>query len=183
VVGAFLSWTLFAAEIANVAAKRKTLPRFFAGENAGGSPANALWITNVLVQAFLILTLFAQSTYQALYYISASAILVPYVFSGAYALKLSITGEGYKMGENRIGGMLVGLVATVYGLWLVYAAGPAYIFMCAMLYAPGIILHAVARRESGERVFHPVEILIAIGLVVAAIWAGFDVWNGTISPL
>jgi hypothetical protein len=32
-------------------------------------------------------------------------------------------------------------------------------------------------------VFHPVEILIAIGLVVAAIWAGFDVWNGTISPL
>ncbi|HVY98590.1 MAG TPA: arginine-ornithine antiporter [Dongiaceae bacterium] len=183
VVGAFLSWTLFAAEIANVAAKRKTLPRFFAGENAGGSPAAALWITNVLVQAFLVLTLFAQSTYQALYYISASAILVPYVFSGAYALKLAVTGEGYQPGENRAGGMLVGLVATVYGIWLVYAAGPVYIFMCAMLYAPGIILHAIARREAGARLFHPAEVVIAIGLVVAAVWAGIDVWNGTISPL
>ena len=183
VVGAFLSWTLFAAEIANVAAKRKTLPRFFAGENAGGSPANALWITNLLVQAFLILTLFAQSTYQALYYISASAILVPYVFSGAYALKLAVTGEGYKAGEGRSAGMLVGLVATVYGVWLVYAAGPVYLFMCAMLYAPGIVLHVIARKESGERLFHPAEGLIAAALVGAAVWAGIDIWNGAISPL
>jgi arginine:ornithine antiporter/lysine permease len=183
VVGAFLSWTLFAAEIANVAAKRKTLPRFFAGDNAAGSPANALWITNLLVQAFLIVTLLSQSTYQALYYISASAILVPYVFSGAYALKLAVTGEGYRPGENRSFGVLVGLVASVYGAWLVYAAGPSYLFMCAMLYAVGVVPHVIARREAGERLFHPVEALLALALVAAGIAAAYMIWTGAISPL
>jgi len=183
VCGAFLSWTLFAAEIANVAAKRKTLPRLFATDNATGSPSSALWITNALVQVFLLVTLYSQSTYQGLYYISSTAILVPYVFSGAYALRLAVTGESYGPNDNRGFGMAVGLVATVYGAWLVYAAGPAYLFMCAMLYAPGIIAHVIARREAGERLFHPAELVIAAGLLVAAAWAGYDVWTGAISPL
>lgn len=183
VVGAFLSWTLFAAEIAFVAAKRSTLPRIFAAANGNGAPSAALWITNALVQVFLIVTLYAQSTYQALYYIASTAILVPYVLSGAYALKLALTGEGYQAGETRLWGLLAGLVATVYGAWLVYAAGPAYLFMCAMLYAPGIVAHVIARREAGQRLFQPVEMLLALGLLVAAAWAAYDVWAGVISPL
>ncbi len=183
VCGAFLSWTLFAAEIANVAAKRKTLPRLFATDNATGSPASALWITNALVQVFLFVTLYSQSTYQGLYYIASTAILVPYVFSGAYALKLALTGESYAAGENRAFGLIAGLVATLYGAWLVYAAGPAYLFMCAMLYAPGIVAHVIARRESGQRMFHPAEFVLAAGLLVAAVWAAYDVWTGVISPL
>ena len=99
------------------------------------------------------------------------------------ALKLALTGESYHTGENRTLGLVAGLVATVYGCWLVYAAGPAYLFMCAMLYAPGIIAHVIARREAGQRLFHPVEAVLAIGLLVAAIWAGYDVWAGIISPL
>ncbi len=171
VVGAFLSWTLFAGEIAFIAAKRSTLPKIFAVANQNGSPANSLWITNVLVQIFLILTLYYQSTYQALYFIASVAILVPYVFSGAYALKLALTGEGYAPNEGRGFGLAVGLVATLYGIWLVYAAGPAYLLMCAILYAPGIIVHAIARREAGARLFHPLELLLAAGLVVAAVVA------------
>ena len=29
-----------------------TFPKWFAGENANGSPANSLWVTNVLIQLF-----------------------------------------------------------------------------------------------------------------------------------
>ncbi|WP_395018320.1 arginine-ornithine antiporter [Dongia sp.] len=183
VVGAFLSWTLFAAEIAFVAAKRNTLPKIFAAANQNGAPSAARWITNALVQVFLIVTLYAQSTNQALYYIASTAILVPYVFSGAYALKLALSGESYQAGEMRAGGLLAGLIATVYGAWLVYAAGPAYLFMCAMLYAPGIIAHVIARRESGQRLFYPVELVLAAGLLLAAVWAGYDIYAGIISPL
>lgn len=183
VLGAFLAWTLLAAEIPYAAAKDGTMPRFFAGENAKGVPATSLWITNGLVQAFLILTLFAQSTYQALFYIASSAILVPYVFSGAFAAKLALTGESYRAGENRMGGMIAGLVATVYGLWLIYAAGPTYIFMCAMLYAPGILVYMKARQEQHGRAFNAAEALIAFGLVAAGIAAAYLIWTGEISPL
>ena len=55
VAGAFLSWTLFAAEIAYRAARDGVLPGVFGMENQKGSPSGSLWITNILVQLFLII--------------------------------------------------------------------------------------------------------------------------------
>jgi len=183
VLGAFLSWTLLAAEIPHVAARDGTMPSFFGGENKHGAPATSLWITNGLVQFFLIVALFANSTYTALFYIASTAILIPYVFSGAYAAKLAITRETYRPGESRTRDLIAGLVATVYGAWLVYAAGPTYLFMAAMLYAPGIIIYVMARRERGEKNFTIIEALIAVSLVAAGIAAAYLIWNGSISPL
>ncbi|WP_429925751.1 arginine-ornithine antiporter (plasmid) [Agrobacterium vitis] len=182
VIGAFLSWTLLAAEIPRAAAKDGTMPAFFANENEHGVPSMSLLITNLLVQAFLLVTLFAQSTYQALFSIASAAILVPYIFSGAYAAKLAITGESYQPGASRAAPMIVGLAATAYGLWLVYAAGPAYLFMCAVLYAPGIIFYAVARRQNGQQLFTPVEAFLAVALVAVGLLAGYEMWTGAVSP-
>lgn len=182
VAGAFLSWTLLAAEIPLAAAKDCTMPAFFARESARGVPSTSLLITNLLVQAFLLVTLFAQSTYQALFSIASAAILVPYIFSGAYAAKLAITGEAYQPGESRTGPMIIGLVATIYGLWLVYAAGPAYLFMCAVLYAPGIIFYAAARRQTGQQIFKPVEAILAVALVAVGLLAAYQMWTGAVSP-
>lgn len=183
VLGAFLSWNLLAAEVPHVAGRDGTMPRFFAAENKRGAPATSLWITNGLVQIFLIVALFANSTYTALFYIASTTILIPYVFSGAYAAKLAITGESYRAGESRTRDLIAGLVATAYGIWLVYAAGPTYLFMAAMLYAPGIIFYVMARRENGEKSFTPLEAGIAAGLVLAGLAAAYLIWNGSISPL
>ncbi|TIV12325.1 MAG: amino acid permease, partial [Mesorhizobium sp.] len=183
VIGAFLSWTLLAAEVPHVAGKDGTLPKFFGRESERGVPSTSLLITNLLVQAFLVITLFAQSTYQALFYIASTAILVPYIFSGAFAAKLASTGESYQGGEGRTGPLVAGVLATIYGLWLVYAAGPAYLFMCAILYAPGIIFYVWARREGNQRVFHPVEAIIAVALVAVAILAVYEMWTGAVSAL
>ncbi|MDX8535593.1 arginine-ornithine antiporter [Mesorhizobium sp. VK25A] len=183
VVGAFLSWTLLAAEIPHVAGKDGTMPKFFGRESERGVPSTSLLITNLLVQAFLVITLFAQSTYQALFYIASAAILVPYIFSGAFAAKLALTGESYQSGEGRTAPLVAGIVATIYGLWLVYAAGPAYLFMCAILYAPGIVFYIWARREAHQHAFHPVEAVIAAALVAVAILAVYEMWTGAVSAL
>lgn len=183
VVGAFLSWTLLAAEIPFAAAKDGTMPKFLARESSRGVPSASLLLTNLLVQAFLLITLFAHSTYQALFSIASAAILVPYIFSGAYAAKLAITGESYRVGEQRTGPLFAGLLATVYGLWLVYAAGPSYLFMCAILYAPGLLFYVLARRETGQRVFYPIEAFLATALVLVGMLAAYEMWTGTISPL
>jgi len=183
VVGAFLSWTLLAAEVPHVAGKDGTMPKFFGYENARGVPSTSLLITNLLVQAFLIITLFAQSTYQALFYIASTAILVPYIFSGAYAAKLAVTGESYGSGENRNAALVLGVVAMVYGLWLVYAAGLSYLFMCAVLYAPGIVFYVWARRENGARVFQPIEAVLAAALVAIGLYAAWQMWTGAVSAL
>jgi arginine:ornithine antiporter/lysine permease len=183
VVGAFLSWTLLAAEVPHVAGKDGTMPTFFAHESERGVPTISLTITNVLVQVFLVITLFAESTYQALFSIASAAILVPYIFSGAYAAKLAITGESYRKGESRTAALVTGLVATIYGLWLVYAAGLAYLFMCAVLYAPGILFYVWARRENRARIFQPVEAVLAAALVAVGLYAAYAMWSGAVSPL
>lgn len=181
VAGAFLSWTLFAAEIPYRAAKEGMLPDVFAVENRNGSPAGALWITNIFVQIFLIVTLYANATYLALFYIASTAILVPYVLSGAYAFKLALSGENYGAGEGRGRDLFTGALATIYGAWLIYAAGPNYLLMCAILYAVGVPVYWYARFARGEKPFSRVEALIGLGIVIAAAIAAYLMWTGAIS--
>jgi arginine:ornithine antiporter/lysine permease len=183
VAGAFLSWTLFAAEIPFVAAGEGMMPKLFGKTNAKGSPAGSLWITNALVQVFLIVTYFSESTYTALFYIASVAILVPYVFSGAYAVKLAITGESHPAGQSRARHMAAGLIATLYGIWLLYAAGPAYLLMAALLYAPGMIFYWIVKRDRGEAPFSTPEALLAAVIVISGVLAAWLMWRGTISPL
>jgi arginine:ornithine antiporter/lysine permease len=182
--GAFLSWTLLAAEIPYTCGKEGIFPRWFSATNAAGSPAHSLWVTNGLVQIFLIVMLFSDSVYQFFYSIAGVAILPPYVLSGAYALKLALSGETYDNGSRRARqrDIAVGLVATVYGLWLVYAAGASFLLMAAVLFAPGILVYLQARREAGARGLAGRDLAIAV--VIAAL-AALAIWLMTqkvISP-
>lgn len=179
--GAFLSWTMLCAEIPYAAARDGSFPRWFGVENAAGSPANSLWITNGLVQLFLIVTLFANSSYQFLYTIASVAILPPYVFSGAYALKLAISGETYEAdGPRRVRDIIVGLVATVYGLWLCYAANLRELLLATLLFAPATLIYVIARRERSQRLFTVPEAVIAAAITAAALLAIYMLGTGAI---
>ncbi len=57
-LGALLSWVLLCAEIMFAAAKDHTMPEFLRRENANQVPANALWLTNICVQVFLVVVFF-----------------------------------------------------------------------------------------------------------------------------
>ena len=182
--GAFLAWTMLCAEIPYVCGKEGTFPRWFAGENANGSPVNSLWVTNGLIQVFLILSYFSKNAYNFFYFIASVAILPPYVFSGAYALKLALSGETYAAGDkSRNRDIVVGVAATIYGIWLVYAAGLEYLLMCMVLFAPGILVYVRARQERGARAFTGMEVAIAAGIVALALLAAWLMWTGRISPL
>lgn len=55
-----LSWSLLAAEILHSAAENRTMQSFLAYENARKVPAGALWLTNIVIQTFLLVTYFAE---------------------------------------------------------------------------------------------------------------------------
>lgn len=98
-------------------------------------PVNALWLTNVMIQIFLVITLFSQSTYTTLIYLASSMILVPYLWSAAYAVLLSGRGETYAGAQRqRMKDLLVGLIALGYAVWLLYA-GLEVLLLSALLYA------------------------------------------------
>ncbi|EJL04886.1 arginine/ornithine antiporter [Pseudomonas fluorescens Q2-87] len=178
-LGALLSWVLLCAEIMFAAAKDHTMPAFLRRENANHVPANALWLTNAMVQLFLIITLFSASTYLSLIYLATSMILVPYLWSAAYALLLAVRGETYEnaLAERRKD-LAIGAIALVYAVWLLYAGGIKYLLLSALLYAPGAILFAKAKHELGKPIFTSVEKLIFAAVIAGALVAAYGLYDG-----
>ncbi|SFA65258.1 arginine-ornithine antiporter [Metapseudomonas otitidis] len=178
-VGALLSWVLLCAEILFAAAKDHTMPEFLRRENANHVPANALWLTNAMVQLFLIVTLFNNSTYLSLIYLATSMILVPYFWSAAYAVLLPLRGETYEQDASERGkDLAIAGLALVYATWLLYAGGVKYLLLSALLYAPGAILFAKAKHELGQPIFTPVEKLIFAAVVIGALVAAYGLYDG-----
>ncbi|MEO6677686.1 MAG: arginine-ornithine antiporter [Pseudomonas sp.] len=178
-LGALLSWVLLCAEIMFAAAKDHTMPAFLRKENANHVPVNALWLTNAMVQVFLIITLFSASTYLSLIYLATSMILVPYLWSAAYALLLAVRGETYENAlAERKKDLIIGGIAVIYAVWLLYAGGIKYLLLSALLYAPGAILFAKAKIEVGKPVFTTVEKLIFAAVVIGALVAAYGLYAG-----
>ncbi|USW00056.1 arginine-ornithine antiporter [Pseudomonas pergaminensis] len=178
-LGALLSWVLLCAEIMFAAAKDHTMPEFLRKENANHVPANALWLTNAMVQIFLVITLFSASTYLSLIYLATSMILVPYLWSAAYALLLAVRGETYENAlRERKKDLFIGAIALIYAIWLLYAGGVKYLLLSALLYAPGVILFAKAKHELGKPIFTHVEKLIFAAVVIGALVAAYGLYDG-----
>ncbi len=178
-LGALLSWVLLCAEILFAAAKDHTMPAFLRKENANHAPANALWLTNAMVQIFLIITLFSASTYLSLIYLATSMILVPYLWSAAYALLLAVRGETYEQAaKERNKDLAIAGIAVIYAVWLLYAGGIKYLLLSALLYAPGAILFAKAKREVGQPIFTQIEKGIFALVVIGALVAAYGLYDG-----
>ncbi|HHJ4328307.1 TPA: amino acid permease, partial [Klebsiella pneumoniae] len=180
--GALLSWTLLCAEILFASARDHTMPAFLRRENRNQVPANALWLSNGLIQLFLVITLFNSSTYLSLLYLATSMILVPYFWSSAYALLLAWRGETYEnAASERSKDLAIALLSTLYAVWLLYAAGVQYLLLSALLYAPGALLFAKAKRELGQPVFSGIEKLIFTAVLIGAGIAAYGLYAGFLS--
>ena len=161
--GALLSWLMLSAETLYSAARDGAAPAWLARENARGAPAASLWLTSASVQLFLLVTLVSESTYLSLVNLGTAMILLPYTGAAGHALNVALRGESYHVGEGqrRRRDAAVSALALLYALWLVYAGGTKYLLLGCLLYAPGALLYAWARREHGRAVFSRRE------------WAGF----------
>jgi arginine:ornithine antiporter/lysine permease len=139
VCGAYLSWTIMAAEVPLMAAEHGAFPRSLAKQNRRGAPSASLWLTNISVQVCLVLIWLTGSDYNTLLTIASEMILVPYFLVGAYLFKVARQ-------LNRPGIMAIASGASAYGLWLLYASGPLHLLLSVVLYAPGVLLFLFARR-------------------------------------
>ncbi|WP_421700565.1 basic amino acid/polyamine antiporter [Ancylobacter sp.] len=182
VLGAYLSWSLLAAEVLFSAARMKTMPAFLAAENPNKVPFAALWLTNLLVQVFLILTLFSEQAFLLALKLTSSMILLPYLLVAAYALKLAWSGDTYaEMPKGRAGDLVRAGLATLYTVGLIYAGGLKFLLLSLVIYAPGTVLFILAQRERGHRVFTPMERLLFAAAAAGAVIAIFGLATGRIS--
>lgn len=95
VLGAYLAWTLMAAEVLFVSAQDRDMPAFLARASGRNVPVPALVMTSVLVQVMLAVTLFSEDAFTFTLKLCSSLSLIPYLLAAGYALKLGARGETY----------------------------------------------------------------------------------------
>ena len=158
VCGAYLSWTIMAAEVPLLAATHRAFPKLFARQNKNNAPSASLWLTNISVQICLVLIWITNSDYNTLLTIASEMILVPYFLVGAFLLKMARTPVQ----------KFTGIGACIYGLWLLYASGPTHLMLSVVLYAPGLLVFLYARYTHRHDIPLTGREKTLIGLILAA---------------
>jgi len=164
VLGAFLAWTLLAAEVPFIASKKDNLfPAFFAKENKSGAPIGTLIVTALCQQTYLFIVLFYKSGYLATIMLATSMILLPYLFSSIYAMILSISDKlnniSNKNSDNYI--TFINCLAVIYCIWLIYAAGVKYLLLSSVLYMIGSIVFIFNKLQRKQKIFNRKHELIS----------------------
>jgi len=166
VLGAYLAWSLIAAEVLFTAAKTEAMPRLFATENGNKVPAAALWLTNSIVQQFVISTYWSRDAFALMLNLTSAMSLIPYLLvAAAFGVLLTRRGQTYeRAAPERSRDLVIAVIATLYTAFLLYAGGMKFLLLSAVLYAPGTILC-----ERGKTLFGAVEWLV---FLIAAVRRG-----------
>lgn len=181
VLGAYLSWTLLAAEVLYSAAQDQAMPAFLTRQNPHQVPAAALWLTTLFVQLFLLLTWFTEYAFTLALELTSSLTLIPYLLVAAYALKLAVSQETYQQGAPERGkDLLVALLATAYAVLMVWAGGMKYLLLSAVIYGPGTVLYIKARMEQQRQVFSGLERGVFAVVLLGAVIAVYGLVSGAI---
>ena len=179
VLGAYLAWTLMASEVLYSAARNEDAPRFLARTSTRGVPVASLVFTALFVQLLLVVTLFSEDAFTLMLKMCGSLALIPYLLTAGYALKLETRASDDQGGRSKRG-RTVAVLATIYTLFLVIFAGPSFLLVSFIIYAPGTILYVIARRERNLRVFTPWEWVLCIVSIALAIIAIIALATGLI---
>ena len=182
VLGAYLAWTMMAAEVLFVAAKDKDMPSFLGRASGKNVPIPALIMTSLLIQAALVVTLFSADAFTFMLKLCSSLSLVPYLLAAAYALKLGVRTETADPApRNRTTEVFVAGLATFYTVFLVFAAGLDFLLLSFIVYTPGTVLFVMSRREQGRRPFSAPELVILVIAVAGAITGIVSLATGAIT--
>ena len=180
VLASWLAWTLITAEMPLAAARNGTFPRQFSRENAAGAPSVSLWVTSLLMQLALFVVYFSDNAWNTMLSITGVMVLPAYLVSTLFLWKLCVGGQypANTSSQRPVAALCAGL-GTLYGLWLIYAAGLHYMLMAMILIALGIPVYIWSRKQQAgdgsasplfagyEKVILGLLLLAAAGAVAA----------------
>jgi arginine:ornithine antiporter/lysine permease len=182
VLGAYLAWSLICVEVLFAAAKTQDMPKVFAKENANKVPSTALWLTNTVIQLFLISTLFSQHAFTLALKLTSAMALIPYLLVAAYGLLIAMRGETYETrSEERGRDLVLAGIATLYTAFMIYMGGLKFLLLSAVFYAPGTALYVWARQECNKPVFRAIEWVIFAAAVIGSIVGVYALMTGYIT--
>lgn len=176
VLSSWLVWMLMLGEMPFAASNSGIFPKAFVKENKQGSPSTSLLWTTIVIQAVFIASHFIGSdAWTTMISITSVMALPCYLFCTLFLFKIAYRKD-YPKGIFASRGMAVftGAAGSLYGLWLIYAAGLNYLMVACIVYAVGIPLYIVGVRQHNpqEKLFAKRSDKIILAVVLALGVAG-----------
>ena len=196
VLGAYVSWQMLCAEPIVLMAHDGLLPHSMGHHNDNGSPVRAQLLSTLVIQFFVVVFFISSASYNAMVQLATIMYLLPYIFSSIYLVLLAVRGKGLthphagtrfdnsgpavSARDNRTH-LVVGLIASVSSLWLIYAADPVYVLLGALAVVPGLVPYIWTRRKQGDRLFNAFEWVVVAVVLAAAAVAIYGLANGSLT--
>lgn len=175
IIGAMFAYTLVIADSVYAPAKDGAFPSFITIENKKKAPVASLILSAAIIQILLIVVYFQSSTYQTLYTLATSAIMIPFVLSAMYCLKTTIHDNFIH--ENLVTPKvwIISILGTVYGFWMLFATGLDNVVISAFIFGPGFFVYLWSRLQARRKIFETKGdiasfVIILVALIVALIW-------------
>lgn len=170
--GALLGYVIIASETPYEAAVQGVFPKSFAKTNSHDAPITTILVSSAIMQVFLLIAIYANSTYQFFYTCAVNTILIPYVCSAAYYMVIGWKKEHLdgkyapSVGKARFFGTL----SFIYTLFLVWTCGLQGVMITTILFAPAILVYWFGEKGRGKKPF-PLkrDKVIAVVVIVVAI--------------
>ena len=76
-----------------------------------------------------------------------------YLFCTLFLFQIALKKDSYPKGifASRTSAIATGVIGSIYGLWLIYAAGLNYLMVACIVYAVGIPLYIVGVRQNNPK--------------------------------
>lgn len=174
VLGAYLALVLTSTETLYAAAREGDMPKFLAYLSPRDVPTRALTMSSLFVQVLLIVALFASSALDFALDATATLALIPLFLVAAYAVKALLRrGRGAARDWRTL---VVALIAAVYTIGLVAAAGVSQLVLACVIFAIATVLFVLTRREQRRPTFRRVDwaifAVVLIGAIIAVVGLG-----------
>lgn len=172
-MGTMLGYLTFAAETSFQAASRGLLPARLATADKNGTAVTATLVSVAITQAFLVLSVFSQGTYQFFYTCSVYAILIPYTCASAFYARIAWKQEDMDdpLAPALWSARLAGTAAVLYTLFLIWSSGMQGLTVVAIAIAPGTLLYALMRQRRGQALMTSLADKVFAAIVFVAVVA------------
>ncbi len=149
ILSSWLIWTIVLAELPHIAAQKNAFPKGFAKVNKHGSASFSLLISTIIMQLFMIFVHFADNAWTLMLSITSVMFIPCYIICIMYLLKIAFDKkENYpQIFASKTNARATGVLASIYGIYLIYAAGVSYLLMACIVYSIGIPFYFRARKQ------------------------------------
>ncbi|MGL4990093.1 MAG: basic amino acid/polyamine antiporter [Sarcina sp.] len=167
VLGAWVAWCIITAEVPMTVANDKVFPKALAKVTKSGAAINSLILNAIIMQITFVFAMFANNAFTLVTNIATAMVLLPYILSAVYLLKVKYTDPNAK---GKISATIYSVVSIIFSIYAISTTGTVGILQLFVLYAIGLIVILITAKEQKKKLFDKKwELILCLIITIVAI--------------